>query len=195
MDDNSMSLLPEVFSPAGGFLAGLITTQLGHSFVDWRKTCSEKKALIKNFKKEIELNLAQINSYLDSLNNLKQFISEKQKGQLPITLNPKAVTVFAYRLLDKGYLYELYEVNDVNRFQVALSYCNGLIYISQTLPIQLWYEGPKNGKISGIEIKDPVENPKFIEYLRQESLRIVDQEINSYANNIKTILLQVSERI
>jgi hypothetical protein len=190
-----MSLLPEVFSPAGGFLAGLITTQLGHSFVDWRKTCSEKKALVKNFKKEIELNLAQINSYLDSLDNLKQFISEKQKGQLPITLNPKAVTVFAYRLLDKGYLYELYEVKDVHRFQVALSYCNGLICISQTHPIQLWYEGLKNGKISEIEIKDLVENDLSIEHLRQESLKIVNQEINSYTNNIRNILLQVLQKI
>jgi hypothetical protein len=149
--------------------------------------------LIKNFKKEIELNLAQINSYLDSLHDLKQFISEKQKGQLPITLNPKAVTVFAYRLLDKGYLYELYEVNDVHRFQVALSYCNGLIYISQTLPIQLWYEGLNNGKIS--EIKDPVENHKFIEHLRQVSLKIVDREINGYANNTRTILLEVLQKI
>jgi hypothetical protein len=33
MDDHLMSLLPEV-PPTGGFLAGLITTQLGRSFLD-----------------------------------------------------------------------------------------------------------------------------------------------------------------
>ncbi len=191
MDDHLIKLLLNFF-PGGNFLAGVITTVLVQSVADCIKTWLEKKALIKNFKKEIELNLAQIDSYLNLLFSLEKFISEKEQGQLPPTLNPKAVTVFAYRLLDN--LYELYEVKDVHLFQIALSYCNGLISISQTTPIQLWYEGLKNGKISEIEIKDLVENDQFIEPLRQESLRIVNQEINIYTNNIKTILIEISNK-
>jgi hypothetical protein len=193
MDDNLIKLLPEVFSSSGGFFLGFILSVFVQGVVDWIKTYSEKESLKKNFKKEIELNLAQIESYLNNLSTLKQFISENKRGQLPITLNPRAFTTFGHKLLDKGYLYELYEVKDIQLFHLALSICNGQVYISQNNTISLWFGGLNNGEISGIE--DPVENPKFIECLRQESLRIVDQEINSYANNIKTILLQVSERI
>jgi len=193
MDDSLMSLLPEVFSSSGGFFLGFILSVFVQGVVDWIKTRSEKKSLMKNFKKEIELNLAQIDSYLNSLSTLKQFISENKQGQLPITLNPKAFTIFGNKLLDKGYLYQFYKVEEIHEFHLALSRCTGSFFISQNNLIQLWIEGLNNGKISGIE--SPVENHKFIEHLRQESLKIVDQEINSYANNIKTILLQVFERV
>ena len=190
MDDHLMNLC---FSSTVGFVLGFILSVFVQGFLDWTNTCSEKESLMKNFKKEIELNLTQIDSYLNILSTLKQFISENKRGQLPIALNPRAFTTFGYKLLDKGYLYELYEVKDIQLFHLALSICNGQVYISQNHAISLWFEGLNNEKISGIE--DPVENHKFIEYLRQESLRIVDQEINSYANNIKTILLEVLQKI
>ena len=193
MDDSLMSLLPEVFSSSGGFFLGFILSVFVQGVVDWIKTRSEKESLMKNFKKEIELNLAQIDSYLDSLHDLKQFISENKQGQLRPTLNPRAFTIFGNKLLDKGYLYELYTVKDIQLFHLALSICNGQVYISQNDTISLWFRGLNNGKIS--EIKDPVENHKFIEHLRQESLKIVDREINGYANNTRTILLEVLQKI
>ena len=187
-----MKLLPEVFSSSGGFFLGFILSVFVQGVVDWIKTLLEKNALIKNFKKEIELNLAQINNYLKSLSKLKQFISENKEGQLPPTLQPRAFMNFSNKLLDRGYLYELYEVKDIQQFHLALSVCNHAENISQVHPIPLWLEGLNNRKISGIE--DPIDNHQIIEHLRQESLRIVDQEI-SITNSVITILLQVVERV
>lgn len=193
MDDHLMKLLPEIFSSSGGFFLGFILSVFVQGVVDWIKTRSEKESLIKNFKKEIELNLVQIDGYLYSLNKLKQFISENQKGQLPITLNPKAFTVFGNKLLDKGYLYQFYKVEEIHKFHLALSTCTGSFFISQNNLIQLWIEGLNNGEISDIEGSG--ENHQLIESLRKKSLQIVDEEIANYTANIRNTLLQVLQRI